>query len=467
MIRIIALLLLTCIGALAQGGSYCTMSTWEPRNINTKAGLVASYDPGNTNTLVHNGAATAGTGISAMSNRVAQTATLVQGTAASQPIISRKDNAGNFLPQSEDFSTTWALTRINAFGATDTGAAGAGSFANTSRTTDPLGGNAADFVQEDGTASNFHCVYLPGSSTRLVPAGPVSFSVCAKAAGRTWMAIFSVPPGGGVRAWFDLQNGAVGSVTAVSGATSTFGSITSLGNNWYLCRMGYIGTGGLASTEIYPTTTNSVINYNGDNTSGLYVWGASATAGSWTPVTGTDAAHGYVATVAVPIYPGLQGRSTLYFNNAAYALKGTFTLNQPTEVYVLNMPWAWTLNDTLFDGNTLGSGQLYQSATNPNIRASAGTATAEFVPPTNTVWRVNNVVFDGANSRMSTNDGPFTVADAGTNNMGGFTLGAAGTATGTYWTGLISRQLICNKTNAAAEANYLRWGLRKGTEAPF
>lgn len=452
-------LLLSCVGALAQGGAYCTMSTWEPRNLVTKAGLVASYDPGNTNAGVFNPANYApGNGVSALSNRVTLgTADLLQTTAANQPLITRTDNAGNIFRNSEVFQTTWALTRMNSFGATDTGATGAGSFANTSRTTDPLGGNTADYVQTDGTAALTHFV----NQTPIIPAGiELCFSLCAKADGIT--AVELNMTGGAYGKGFILTNG---TMVAVSGDTApTSSSITSLGSGWYLCNIVFTSEAGTVA-RIY-ALTNSAGTYthafNGNNTDGLFIWGASLTRTSWTPVTGTSSSLGYVSTTTQSIFPGLSGRPVLYFNGAAFGMKtAAFTLNQPTSIYALLNHWTWTLNDCILDGNTLASGKFYESATSPNLRGNAGTDMTEFVPPPLGTWQVDNIVFDGTSSRISTNAGAFVVSDANTGNMGGFTLGSAATAGTTYWNGLAARVLLCNKTNAAAEDSYMRWGLLK------
>lgn len=449
-------LLISTFVAFAQGGSYCTMSTWEPRNITTKAGIVASYDPGNTGANVSNPAGwAAGSGVSALSNRVTNgSADLLQGTAANQPLLSRADNKGNFAVQSEAFNTTWTISKINAFGATDTGATGAGSFANTTRTTDPLGGNTADFVQEDGTSGS-HIVV----QSLTIPEASLVLSVYVKSSGRTW---FRMLIGNGiadlVACYFQLTgSGVIGTAEIAGGASGAVGTITTNGlpSGWYLCTLsGKISVSGSGSVRLYPATGDLTVNYAGDNTSGLFLWGASLRPASWDST--------YIATTTVPIYAGLGGRQVAYFDGSAYYLKtAAFTLNQPTEVYSLANPLTWTLNDAMFDGDTLNSGKLYQSATTPNIRYTAGTVGTELTAPPQGTWRLSTVVFDGASSRISTNSGPFTVSDAGSGNMDGFTLGAAGTVGTTFWNGLRGREIICNKTNAAAESNYIRWGMLK------
>lgn len=464
MTRFLIGLWLTCLCALAQDNGAGVLSTWEPRHLTTKAALVASYDPGNSSLSVSSPTGWAGGSLcNVLSNEVtAGTADLVQATAANQPWIGRADNCGNLLKQSDSYfvSTAWARNRINAAGANDTGATGAGSFANTARTTDPAGGNTADFLQEDNTVSNSH--YMAQSVT--LPAGAIRFGIAAKAAGRNYLRLFGFLGSDSLSAFYDIAAGTNGTASNGGAATGAAGSISSLGNSWYWIQLsGTMPAAGSIEFRMFICTNITTVGYDGDNTSGVYLWGASLTRSSWTAVTGTDAAHGYIATANTQIMPGLSGRPAIYFNGSSnYVKAAAFTLNQPTEIYSLVNPWTWTLNDTMFDGNTLASGQFYQSATAPKVRQTAGTITAEFTPATAmAAWRVYISTFDGASSSIQENTSAAVTADAGTGNMGGFSFGAAGTAGTTFWNGLLARSLICNKTNAPAEKNYLAWGLLK------
>ena len=380
---------------------------------------------------------------------------LNQTTAANQPLLSRADNAGNLLVQSETFATTWSRTRINAFGATDTGAAGAGSFANTARTFDPLGGNTSDFIQEDSTAGATHFI----QQNALFSAGQYVLSCYVKPSGRDWVRLRLADAATGNnygQCWFDTQNGTVGTAQSGGTASSVSGSIQVSANGFYRCNLTItLASSELHSALIYTTTADTVTSYNGDNTSGLFIWGASLRPSTWDST--------YVATVALPAIAGLNNRTTAYFDGAAYYLKANaFTLNQPTEVYRACNPWTWTLNDAAFDGNATGTGKLYQSATSPKIRFYAGTDGTEFTPPAAGTWRVTSVVFDGNNSRISTNRGAYAVSPAGAGNMGGHTLGANGANTA-FWNGQVARQIICNQTNVTAESSFIQWGLLKNS----
>lgn len=77
------------------GQSYLSSMTWEPRNIVTKSGIVAYYDPGNSNTVLLNGSM-----VAALSNRLDQVSggttnqTLFQTTAGQQPIYDTTNTIG-------------------------------------------------------------------------------------------------------------------------------------------------------------------------------------------------------------------------------------------------------------------------------------------------------------------------------------------------------------------------------------
>jgi hypothetical protein len=444
--RSLILLLLSTLAALAQGGGYCTMSTWEPRNIATKAGLVASYDPGNTNTLVFNGPVQ----VSAMSNRVtAGTADLLQGTAANQPIISRSDNNGNIVLQSETFNTTWGLNQINAFGATDTGATGDGSFANTSRTLDPTGGYSASFIQENNVSSVSHWIsqLIPYTNSKYI------LKVSLKPAGRSWCSLVIWDLVNVYRVFFQLS----GSGVIGTQFPNTVGRITTQLNGWYLCEIETsiltATTGGYA--QICLAEADNVGAYNGDNTSGLYIWGASLRQSTWDT--------NYIATTTTPVYPGLGNRSTLYFGGANHFMKtAAFTLNQPEEVYCLGNQITWTLNDIVLDGNSSTERMvIQQNATSPKLNLYAGNYSGENAGLTVGGWGLVKAVFNSASSSIIVNGGAPVVGNANTHNGNGVTIGARYDGGLNFANIRVARVLICNKTNAPAESSYLSWGMMK------
>jgi len=138
---------------------------------------------------------------------------------------------------------------------------------------------------------------------------------------------------------------------------------------------------------------------------------------------GTDAAR-----------PALQADGSVLFNGTSHYLKcNAFTLNQPTCVLMVVKQVSWTAGDAFFDGNSLNAGSLAQqtASTSPRIQLYAGASGVS----NNTNLAVGSVgvvssLFNGGSSLLQVNKTAATTGNAGTNNMGGFTLGATGTPSG-------------------------------------
>lgn len=131
--------------------------------------------------------------------------------------------------------------------------------------TAPNGTTTADKLVEN-TATSQHRVYATqGSATPTV-------SVYVKYSGRQWIRIEFAS--GSANAWFDVQNGVVGSTTG--SVTST---IQSVGDGWYRI------TATRATTTSFTvfalaSADGSEATYTGDGTSGIYIWGAQLNVGS-------------------------------------------------------------------------------------------------------------------------------------------------------------------------------------------
>jgi hypothetical protein len=74
--------------------------------------------------------------------------------------------------------------------------------------------------------------------------------------------------------YFNLNNGTLGNVR--SGVVA---SILNVGDGWYRCSVTFTPTTGTV-VDISLSNTNGVISYNGDGTSGIFIWGAQLEAGS-------------------------------------------------------------------------------------------------------------------------------------------------------------------------------------------
>lgn len=373
---------------------------------------------------------------------------LLQTTAANQPILSRSDNKGNMLLQSETFQTTWARTTMNAFGATDTGGVGAGSFADTTRTTDPLGGNTADFVQEDGTVTTSHLL----SQAVIGPAGTYIFRVYVKAAGRTWVRFRIVASSDSISGYFDVQNKVVGTVANSGSASGGVGSFGTTVSGWQECILTGTVTVPISSVQILIASADNTSSYSGDNTSGLYLWGASLRESTWD--------SDYISTTSVIAYPGKNGLKVGYLNGTTHYLKTSqINLVQPETVMLIGKQITWTSGEALFDGFANDSLLIQQTTSSPQIRIFAASGVGNISPALNVVSAITGI-FNGASSQISNNLAAAVTGNAGASNGAGLTLGAKGGAS-VFANIVVLEILVFNRALNAGEIAYLVTGLGK------
>lgn len=178
----------------------------------------------------------------------------------------------------------------------------------------PDGATTADKMIESTAAGVSHYVnQLLGTIGALE-----TLTVYAKPAGRNW--VYLQIGSFGNSAYFDVQNGTVGTVSG-AGATA---SIENVGNGWFRCR--YTQTRVGSSVNIFaPATSNGGLSYTGDGTSGLFIWGAQLEAGafptSYIPTVASQVTRSAdVASVNTlsPWYNATEG--TLYGEGSSFGL---------------------------------------------------------------------------------------------------------------------------------------------------
>ena len=134
--------------------------------------------------------------------------------------------------------------------------------------TSPDGTNNA-YKLVEGTNNGNHLIYsafVSGSS-----GNNYTTSFFVKAAERTWCKILNY---GGTQVFFDLENGVVGTETNASG------KIEALSNDWYKISMTYVSQSS-ERAYLYIAEDDNDNSYQGDGTSGIYVFGSQVEAGSY------------------------------------------------------------------------------------------------------------------------------------------------------------------------------------------
>ena len=164
----------------------------------------------------------------------------------------------NLLPYSEDFSQWTSKINIEV---------------TLNNTTSPEGVVNAAFINED----NDNAQHFIGTSTSFTSGQDVTVSVFAKKKQRD---VLQISPSGSYLntsgyANYDLTNGLI---TASGGGVTA--EIEALSNGWYRCIAKFTATttatGTLALFLQDSTTASRGGSYDGDGSSGLYLWGAQA-----------------------------------------------------------------------------------------------------------------------------------------------------------------------------------------------
>lgn len=183
--------------------------------------------------------------------------TATQGTTANKPILRR--GAVNLLLRSEEFQTTWSITRASI---------------SSNSAIAPNGTQTAAKIVEDTTASNTHLIAQSPATT----SGAVyTFSVFAKADTRTKLVLL-IAGTVLVDRTFNLSAGTT-ETGQVLGANPTASLITPVGNNWYRCSITFTSVSSTSDCQIY-LSNGTTTTYTGDGTSGIYLWGAQLELGS-------------------------------------------------------------------------------------------------------------------------------------------------------------------------------------------
>ena len=158
------------------------------------------------------------------------------------------------------------ILQSEAFGSASWSAFNASVSSNVSATLDPQGYYGADKLVEDSSSA-----YHDADQVQTYTAAAYTISVFAKAAGRNHIFLQH----------FDGSTFFTsGTFNLADGTISGVGTIENYGNGWYRCS--YTATTASGTGKSYINLSNGTTgNYQGDGTSGVYIWGAQLEAGSY------------------------------------------------------------------------------------------------------------------------------------------------------------------------------------------
>ena len=229
------------------------------------------------------------------------------------------------------------------------------------------------FISPDGTSNAFKLVEDTSTNHQMFKAisgTGRTLSFFAKSDGRDWVAVNC-----GTLTYFNVALGTVGEVSAGSVAT-----IESMPNGWFRCSV--TETSGVYGADFSLSKNGTTSSYQGDGTSGIYIWGAQLEEGSYLtsyiPTSGSSVTRvsesciknniptsiissSYPFTLYVESKNIVGNRFAISFLNSSVS-NSYFNILVDTDNIVKSESRANGITENIISGVTLTNGQKYKAA---------------------------------------------------------------------------------------------------------
>ena len=370
------------------------------------------------------------------------------GNSANFPVLSA---SYNLLTKTEDFSdAVWVTNAVSV---------------SPNTAADPFGMVTADKLIES-SANAAH--YLSTQAQSVTVGVTYTISIYAKAAERSVIQI--VPSGttfGTSFANFDLSNGTLGSSNGV-----TTKKIVSVGNGWYFCSISVTATATVSTGPANFALQNSpsaarVAAYQGDGTSGVYIWGADLRVAN-------DALNqpAYQRVNTATDYDTVGFKPYLAFNGVNQSLRSINSIDFTYGDKMFVSAGVRKLSDVATGmlaelsadlGNNTGAfGVVAPSAAGANSyrfsskgssgSGDAGTGVFAAAPTTNIISGIGNISAPSAILRVNGSQNAQSTATQGAGNYGNYPIYIGARAGSSLWfNGRLYGLIVAGKAASASE----------------